>query len=277
MYTMRAMGRGWVIAWVAALCLALAPGAMAKTQTAHSGQVTATLTFSGKYPSYHNERLKIARAGHTVYDAAVHARFCSKYCAPLAATGKGSSVHVIDLEHTGQPDVVLELYSGGAHCCAIDEIFTFDPGLNTYVKTEHNFADPGARIVDLGHNGRYEFLTANDAFAYAFTDYAASGMPIEILTFSNRRFHDVTKSYPKLIAHDAASYLRIFKHHHNDSLGVAAAWAADECLLGHSQAAFRYLNKQAKAGHLKSALGPGGGTKFIAKLRRFLRKLGYLH
>ena len=278
------MGRGSVAAFVVAGSLAASPAALARTQSAHSGDVSATFTFSAKLPPYKGEklRLKIVRAGKTAYDARVVAKFCVTYCRPLN-TGRGqTSVHAVDLEPGGEPDVVLDLFSGGAHCCDIEQIFSYDPGTMTYVKTERNFGDPGERIVDLGHNGHKEFLTANDAFAYEFTDYAASGLPIDILTFSHRRFHDVTTSYPKLIARDAAVWLKAFKSqagmHYDDSTGVIAAWAADEDLLGQSKRVARYLAQQAKAGHLNSALSPEepSGQKFVAKLQRFLRKLGYL-
>lgn len=137
------------------------------------------------------------------------------------------------------------------------------------------------KIVDLRHNGRFELQTADDAFAYEFTDYAASGLPIQILTFSNRHFSNVTRSYPRMIARDAATWMSAFRsmagQHYQDSVGVVAAWAADEDLLGHSKRVNRFLARQAKAGHLKSTAGPAySGRKFIAKLRRFLRAHGYL-
>jgi hypothetical protein len=278
------MGKRYVIAIALAAVLAGPSTALALTQTASSGNVTATFSFTAKLPPYRHEklRLEIVRGGRTAYDARVVAKFCGSYCGPLNAGRHETSVHVVDLEPGGEPDVVLDLYSGGAHCCVIEEIFSFDSASNTYVKTEHNFGDPGESIVDLGHNGQLEFVTANDAFAYEFTDYAASGMPIDILTFSHGRFHDVTKSYPELIAKDAAIWLKAFKsqaHEHpayQDTTGVIAAWAADECNLGECASAFRYVAKQAKAGHLNSALGPPSGRRFVAKLGRFLRKLGYL-
>jgi hypothetical protein len=191
-------------------------------------------------------------------------------------------VHVLDLEHNGQPDVVLDLYSSGAHCCSIEEIFSFDPGTMTYVMTEHDFGDPGDMIVDLRHNGRYEFLTADDSFAYAFTDYAASGLPIQILTFTNGHFVNVTRHYPKLIANDAGRWMKAFnslaRQNYFDSVGVVAAWAADEDLLGHVKLVNGFLAEQLNAGHLNSALSPvePGGARFVAKLQKFLRMHGYL-
>jgi hypothetical protein len=188
-------------------------------------------------------------------------------------------VHVLDLEHNSQPDVVLDLFTGGAHCCSVEQIFSFDPGAMAYQKTERNFGDPGAQIVDLNRDGHLEFLTADDRFAYEFTDFAASGLPIQILTFGNRHFTDVTRSYPKLIAKDAADWLHIFRHavardRYSDSVGVVAAWAADQELLGRLVS--RFLAAQARA-HRLNAPGLPSGHRFVANLMRFLRRHGYLH
>jgi hypothetical protein len=273
------MRRATVIIAVAAICLIAAPTALATTQTAHGGAVTATFTFKGKVPNFHGLHLTISRAETVVYDQPVVAKFCGKLCWPGPVVGRRSAVQVVDLEGTGEPDVVLDLYSGGAHCCTVVQIFSFDPAANTYVKTEREFGDPDARVVDLRHDGRFEFLTADDSFAYRFTDFAASGLPIEIFTFSAGHFTDVTRSYPKLIAKDAAFWLKAFKsqakQHYPDSVGLIAAWAADEDLLGHAKLVSRYLHQQAAAGHLNAPF-EAGGTKFIANLQKFLRRRGYL-
>ncbi|HTX11318.1 MAG TPA: hypothetical protein VME22_22040 [Solirubrobacteraceae bacterium] len=273
------MRRVLVITIVAAMCLIAAPAAFATTETAQAGNVTATFTFQGKFPDYTGQTLEIAQGGTVFYDEPVVSNFCGELCAP-GITGK-SAVEVVDVEHTGQPDVVLDLYSGGAHCCTIVQIFSFDPGTMTYVKTERNFGDPGVRISDLRHNGRFEFVTADDSFAYEFTDYAGSALPLEILSFSNRHFTNVTDSYPRLVAKEAALYLKFFKEdastHYQDSVGLAAAWAADEERLGHGSLVKTFLAQQASQGHLNSALYPQqSGQRFVAKLLRFLRTHGYI-
>jgi hypothetical protein len=275
------MRRIFVTALVLASSALLAPAALASTQTASAGAVTATFTFGGKYPNYTGLHLTIAQSGSVLYDQPVSSKTCGKFCAPGATGSKASSVHIIDLDHTGQPNVVLDLYSGGAHCCSIEQVFTFDPGAMTYTKTERNFGDPGDRIEDLNHDGHFEFVTADDAFAYTFTDFAASGLPLQILSFTGSRFADVTGSYPALIRKDAAFWLKTFKgmarQHYEDSVGVIAAWAADEYRLGKSAAANRYLSQQAKAGHLKSPLGRSvaQGQRFVVALKKFLRRHGY--
>jgi hypothetical protein len=275
------MRHALIVAMVSGTCLIAAPAALAKTETAHSGDVTATLTFQGKYPNYTGERLEIAQGGAEFYDEPVTSKFCGNLCAPYTAITGKAAVDVVDLEHNGQPDVVLDLYSGGAHCCTIVQVFSYDPGTMTYVETETNFGDPTAQIVDLRHNGRFEFLTSDDSFAYEFTDFAASGLPIEIVKFGNGGFLNVTRSFPGLIAKNAAFWLKAFKQtasqQYSDSDGVIAAWAADEELLGHATLVSTYLAQQAKQGHLNSALYPHShGQRFIAKLKRFLRARGYL-
>jgi hypothetical protein len=275
------MRRSLITLLVLVAFAAVAPAALATTQTASRGAVTATFTYSGHYPNYSKLHLRIAQSGSVLYDQAVHSKVCGKYCAPGATGSKASSVQIIDLDDIGQPNVILSLYTGGAHCCSVQQIYTFDPGTMTYGVTEHDFGDPGAQIEDLNHDGHSEFVTADDRFAYAFTDFAASGLPLQILTFTGSRFQDVTDNYPALIRKDAATWLKAFKHvnhgHDIDSTGVIAAWAADEYRLGNSAMANTYLVAQAKAGHLKSPLGASvpQGQKFVAALERFLRRHGY--
>ena len=264
--------RGAIICVLAAVLLN-ASAATAAVQTARLGAVTATFEFRGMYPSFRDETITIVGPGNAAYRQPVVSRFCGRQCQPVSRVGGQSSLRVIDLERDGQPDVVLRLYSGGAHCCWIDQVFSFDSSTITYVKTEHDFGDPGERIADINHNGRYEFITADDAFAGAFTDFAASAMPVRILTFSGRHFHDVTRSFPKLVAMDAATWLRAFnntaKQHHQDSVGVLAAWAADEDLLGHQRLVSRFIARQLQAGHINYAFHRVEAT-FPARLNRFL-------
>jgi hypothetical protein len=279
--------RALMVACALAVSIAAAPAAAAAatptTQTASSSGVTATFSFTvTSQNTYPTKTLTISRAGQVVYDQPVTSSYCGQgavaqtYCAPGAPEPGYSSVHVLDLEHDGQPDVVLDLYTGGAHCCSVEQIFALDPGTGTYMVSQHDFGDPGERIVDLGHNGRYEFLTADDTFAYAFTAFAASGLPIKILTFAGGRFTDVTRQYPKLIAKDAAQYLKDFKRNLSDGVGLIAAWAADEDNLGHTGLVSSTLNKELKAGNLRAVDAPAG-KRFIKALNKLLKKDGYVH
>jgi hypothetical protein len=259
------------------LLLVLAGPAWAKTttETSHSGNVTATFTFTGSAPNIKHQRLTIVRAGQQLYDQAVTAHLCGTRCGPGAFGARASSVRVADIEGNGEPDVVLELFSGGASCCFIDQVFSYDPGTMTYSKTEQNFAY-GAVLTKI--SGRWRFKSADGGFLCAFTDCAGSGQPIQIFSFSAGRFHNLTRHYPKLIRSDAARWLGAFKHHLSNGVGLIAAWAADEELLGNNKQVQSTLSSEAAKGDLRD--GSGGlasGKKFIKKLNALLRKLGYEH
>ncbi len=102
--------------------LVAAPAASASTLRAHAGHVSATLTVKGHPPYAPAQRLTITRAGKVLYDQPVSSKYCSSSC--MSAQG---TLHVVDLEHDRSPDVVLELFSGGAHCCTVLQIFSYDP------------------------------------------------------------------------------------------------------------------------------------------------------
>jgi hypothetical protein len=250
--------------------------AQAKTETVTSGGVTATFTYHKASFGYKGLTLAISRGGKVRFKAAVKltagAGACGTQCWPGNVNG-GKSVRVLDLEHNGGRDVVLDLYSGGANCCFYEQVF-YASG-STYKHVSRFFGNPGASIADLGHNGRFEFRSGNPYFVDRFASTAASGFPIQILTFRQRAFHDVTRAYPRLIAQDAKDWLSAFKSHYSDGEGVIAAWTADEFMLGRRAQATQYLNQQAAAGHLNSLQGGVSGHKYVVALMRFLKQQGY--
>lgn len=261
---------------VTAALLLVPAVAQAKTETASSGGVTATFTYHKAGFGYKNLSLSISQGGTVLYSAPVDvtsgAAPCGTKCWPGNQAG-GKSVHVVDLEHNGGRDVVLDLWSGGANCCVIEQVFY--PSGSTYKVVTRFFGNAGATLVDLRHNGYLQFRSGNPAFFGRFTDDAASGFPIQILIFRHGVFHDVTRSYPGRIAADAKEWLKAFKQHFSDGEDLIAAWAADEYMLGHKKQTNQYLNAQAKAGHLRSPITSLKGHKFVVALLKFLKKQGY--
>ena len=261
--------------------LAAAPASPARASTAADHGVTATVTYSGRSPLRRALKLTISRDGQTAYHKTISSRYCGHDCDVVIGAGAGTPVQVVDLTGHGTPEVLLSLFTGGAHCCSVAQVFSYDSRAGTYRETERNFGDPGYRLKRLGGRGR-ELVSADDAFAYTFTDFADSALPIQIVAFSGGRFHEVTGHYPGLVAKDGARWLSAYKRmarsHYADSVGVIAAWAADEDRLGHAASVNRYLDQQARAGHLNSALygAKGSGSRFVAKLQSFLRRHGYL-
>lgn len=269
------MGRRWLI-WIisvvaasASVAALVSPGADATTAR------HVRVTLSG-LRTPHRMRLKIVRNGRTAYNERVRSRYCAGSCDIAPLYPRRSPLFVGDLEGRGELNVVLGLYTGGAHCCFIDQVFSFDRAKRTYVKTEHNFLDAGAKIERL--NGRYVFMSADARIPEDYlTDYADSGAPIQIWRFADGRFVDVTRSYPALIRADAARWWGAYTHHLRNGVGFIAAWAADEDLLGNSRLVSTTLASEARGHRLHSALGlpHHSETAFVSELKALLRELGY--
>lgn len=254
--------------------------ASAATYRARLATVSATLTFHGTYPTPRATTLTVTIAGHVVYHALVDTKFCGRLCwpEPTSYPSDGNPLRVVRLE-PGLPDVVLGLYSGGAHCCFVDLVI-HHRSATAYVGTELVLGDPGARLERLSGSPYDAVVTANDAFAYAFTDFAASGLPLLVERLVHGVVRNVTRQYPALIRRDAQGFLAAFyaqaSSHYRDSVGVIAAWAADEYMLGRVHEANQFLQRQAALGHLRSLMTPSlRGEAFITQLHTFLLSQGY--
>jgi hypothetical protein len=250
------------------LALALAtPGSALAASTvsyASAGGVTAALSYSGGPGiTTEDERLKITQNGSVVYDQAVPAKGCFRVCGP----GDKEPIHVSDLYGDGSEDVVLDLFSGGADCCTIEQVYVSSAAVNSYVMDEHNFGEAGAVLKDIGPGGRPEFVSGNKAFYCQLTFCAASGLPLQIFEFTEEKFVDVTKQHPKLITADAARWIKLYYKDPTAGQGLIAAWAADEDNLGLQANVRTVLQLQTADGHLKAS--------FVETLQRFLKRHGY--
>jgi hypothetical protein len=250
------------------------------TETATAGPVVATLSYSydpNNAPPFSNVQVMIDRSGQRLLNVALVApnRYGDVEPADYYASGK-KSVFVQDLDGDGEPEIFLSLYWGGAHCCYYTYLYRYAAG--TYQRVYHLWGDPTYTLRDLNGDGRPEFASADDRFAYAFTDFADSGFPVQIWSYQAGRFANVTRSFPLQVRRDAAAQWRYYsssRREHRSPRGVLAAWAADECLLGRSAAAFRTLKQLARQGRLKSQYDIGGAQAYVRKLKTFLRKNGY--
>ena len=231
-------------------------------------------------PTYTGLQLRIARAASTVYDQPVTSRYCPGACIPegLAGAPPAGPLQVIDLEGTGELTVVLHLYTGGEHCCEVLQVLSYDPGTGSYALAERDFGDAADLVSDVNGDRRLEIESADDRFAYQFTSFAFSGLPLQIWRFQGGRFVEATRGFARALGADAARQWSAFLANRRRGLGLGfiAAWTADEVLLGRRAAAERRLRGEARAHRLRSGdrLSPSG-MAYIAKLNRFLARDGY--
>jgi len=274
---------GWLVLTLSLLVLAAPAEAQVKagTTTASAGTVVATLSWQAGDIFAEHPSLRILRAGAVAFDGALEEE--CRLCAQLGDARHALTVR--DLDGDGDPEILVDTYTGGAHCCVVTPIFRWTG--SGYRKLTGYFGNVGYSLDDLDNDGRPEFVTADDSFAYAFTAYAFSAFPLLILDYGTDRsgrtaLRDVSAGYRGMIEAEAADYRReIPKYRSDDPRGVIAAYVADLYRLGRKHRADAYLRSALKHGLLRSSeKGPDPvwptGRKYVRELKRFLRKHGYL-
>jgi len=244
------------------------------------GPVSADLSYRESNSFYRDLRITIRRHGKVALTTSVDRIACKGCSVSGISTIMGQPLRMADLDGDGEPEVLVDLYTGGAHCCWVTLFLRWDG--HTYRSTPHLWGDPSYDLTDLDHDGRPELVTADDRFAYAFTNYAASALPIQIWHYDHGTLMDVTSSYPALVRKDAASlwtdYLQTRKQSGADERGLLAAWLADEYRLGLVDEGWAKIRAAYALGELSvprvDPIWPAG-QKYLTALRIFLAKNGY--
>src|SRR4051812_27778632 len=246
------------------------------SKTLNSGAVSATLSWKGGADIVATDpHLRIDRGGATLLDSDLEheCQLCNGVGAPESA------LHLTDLDADGEPEVLVDLYTGGAHCCATTLIWFFDG--SGYRRRVLGLGDQGYRLRDLDADGQPEIVTADDRFAYAFTAFAYSWFPPLVYDWRGHALVDVTRRFPSRIRADLAAIRKVLPRARRDGdpRGLVAAYAADEYLLGRGKAARAYLRGALRRGDLRAL--PAGdatwpsGRGYAPALLRFLHKAGY--
>jgi hypothetical protein len=282
---MRALLRPSAAVIAAVAALAVLPGAAtaddAGSLTASSGAVQAALSWQKAKFGVADPRLVIARAGAMLFDGSPVAGSdsCSEgYCSFLASGKRKSALQVADLNGDGEPEVLVDVYSGGAHCCALTEIASFNG--TGYGVLEAYWGNTGYELGDLDRDGRPELVGHDDAFAGAFSSYAASFFPPRVLDYDPAvagALRDVTARFPALLRKNqrqALSALRKARRGHYETLGAVAAYVADLYRLGHGSEVRSYLRRARRRGDLRTFTG-SAPRSFERKLLAFLHEQGY--
>ncbi|MEN3280136.1 MAG: hypothetical protein V7607_1276 [Solirubrobacteraceae bacterium] len=277
--------RSALAAVAAGLALAILPGAAsaddAGSLTASAGAVQATLTWKAAKYGVADPRLTVLRAGATLFDASpvsASAGCGEGYCSFLPSGKRKSALQVVDLNGDGEPEVLVDAYSGGAHCCALTEIASFNG--TGYGVQEIYWGNTGYELNDLDGDGRPELVGADDAFAGAFSSYAASFFPPRVVDYDpavSGALRDVTARFPALIRKNRSQALHALaraRRAHYETLGVVAAYVADLYLLGDASHVRPYLRRARSRGDLRTITGKAPRS-FDRQLLAFLKKQGY--
>jgi hypothetical protein len=269
-----------VLAVTAVLCGAAGAATPASWKTVtvrkSSDGVTAVMTVQRRKTKYdatdsRNLHLTVTVDGKTILDKSL--------CTPLRCgilTNQILSLHKIS---GGTPDVFLDYYTGGAHCCFWSLIVA-----PTGKMVTHDWGDPGYRIVS--YKGVPQLVSADDRFAYEFTAFAASGLPVQVwsMTPDGALQHpdvlvNVTQTRLDLVKKDAAVWWKAYTSQRgksdSDVRGVLAAWCADEYRLGQKAACDAELANALEQGWIKGVPFWPSNAKYIALVHKDLAAWGY--
>lgn len=232
------------------------------------------------------------------------------------STNIRGSVALQDLDNNGVSEVIVETYSGGAHCCTNFSVYSWQT--DQFTKTETGWLDAsGGQFEDLNDDGAVEFVTADNAFLYAFSSYAASFPPSLVFSFQNGQFETTTSQYRPLLESTAwqmyQTFLRIQEQNNQENNneqttnqqttnqrttnqrttnqqnnrgvnGVLAGYVAQKILLGEYQEGWEFMlatyDRSSRDG-LEIYDTDGNVVSaypdFPTALRSFLIELGYLN
>ena len=277
---------------IAALLLPAGAAAQERTvETASSGAVTAELSYvkrsrgrgEFRFVEFRDFRVRILRGGQLLYDKVI-GKPCEQFCSPTESALTGKHVGLRDLNGDGEPEAIVDLFTGGSSCCVLVFAYGYDAPANVYRRAR---LDTGGGFVvrDYGGDGLLELVGDDFRFRGLFTCGACGSRPIRIWHYALTRFEVVTREFPAKIRVHARRMKRIYERvrHRRDApvfvKGALTPYTADLCLLDRCGAGFRLVRLAIRRGELNRRsdfdVSPHGAA-YLRALKRFLRRTGYL-
>ena len=201
---------------------------------------------------------------------------------------------LVRFHHGAVPDVIVEGFSGGAHCCQEPVFYAFNGARNRYDKVVDLTSPASTLGVAWDDNGGFApvkvgdqilLRTQDDHFAYAFGCFACTPMPIQLDSFGLSGLTNVTGRHPLIVGREAAQLKRLSLSQAADEkrtgtgpFGPLAAFVADACDLGSGAEAWSTVEALQRTGKLGDELFYANTLtrgSFVTKLRTFLDKGEY--
>ncbi len=197
-----------------------------------------------------------------------------------------AGIELIDLDSDGTAEVVVQTFSGGAHCCLAYTTYSWQD--EQFNPVYFGYLDGGGgEFKDLNGDGLMEFVTLDNAFFYSFSSYAGSYPPSVILTYENGEYRDTTPQFTNYLD-DTAAGMRFTVEDpefadRSDKNGVLAGYVAQNIRLGHYREAWLFMlahYDRTDDWGLETYTDDGEATQiypdFPTALYAFLQELGYL-
>jgi hypothetical protein len=233
--------------------------------TKAAGATSGTLRWDRADYGISNPRLSVTRQG--VEYAITIADVCEEGCI-LVADGSGigqSMLNVADLDGDGEPEVLVDTFSGGAHCCLTTRVLTWNG--SGYTPADVAWRDGSWKLRDADGDGDRELVGQDPQFWDVFTSHAASAVPPLVLEKHGDQLVTATKKYKSLLRKDAEVWRRALRkaRQGDDVRGILAAYVADQYMLRQGATGRREVDRQRKAGRVSK----GFKALLLKKLKQF--------
>lgn len=268
--------------WGVGLAIAALMGtsaAEAKVVTRQEGPIRVTVSYDeeNRCPD-DTAQVVIQRRDRTVLDTTIEPGACR-----LVGAG-GDGILIRDLDGDQEPEIILDWFSGGAHCCFFSLIYRYDAAANQYQSSPQSWGHTSYKLKDVDGDRRPEFHSADNGFAYQFAAFAESAMPIQIWHYDQGQFLDVTRQYPNEVYGDAFRWWQMFQARQRTCVpgtqdpcgeGILAAYVATKALLNQTDDAWTRV-RQAYRGDGCTLDGCRDHEAFFRDVQAFLRDRGYI-
>ncbi|MBT3322758.1 MAG: hypothetical protein HN392_10790 [Anaerolineae bacterium] len=107
-----------------------------------------------------------------------------------------------DINGDNHPDIIVKSYTGGAHCCFGTQVYSL--GKEPILILEKPESNATGEFKDLDDDGIYEFITADDTFAYQYCPFVSSPFVKVIMAYSpeEQKFIPASPNFTEEYAQD---------------------------------------------------------------------------
>ncbi len=232
-----------------------------------------------------NFELRVLRQGRQVMRSPLPVEQLATYDPSFPVRGISADVKVLDLDASGEPEILVDLAEAGARCCASTFIYYYEPQTQQYQSIAHFWGNytsgywldgvtgqaDSRQLPDLSGDGVLEFVALDDRFRGEFGGYATSFAPVQIWRFRQGQMIDVTAEFPDIVYQNAfdlwGHYQQIRREFGLETArGAIAAYAGAKFRLGQGEDAMQRIRQNYPAAQHQA---------FLNELTTFLRDTGY--
>ncbi|MBE9117423.1 hypothetical protein IQ249_16100 [Lusitaniella coriacea LEGE 07157] len=260
-----------------------------KTQTVQSEQVKAIFSYNykGKLFCYRESSLKILRSEKIYINESPEQVLSKKWMGVSDCNFRYGGLDIQDLDGDREPEIILNLHTGGNKCCYLSLIYGYNVEQDRYDAISHFFAQSLFQKEDIDRDGILEFNGFDDSTSNFF-GFFTSTFPKQIWQYRQGKMHLSNQCFPQEISNVAESlwqkYLELRSKKlvkQGDSEEELEEWGISDTYVTVILAAYlanKYSLNQGEDGwqQLREFYHWRDREEFFGILQNFLEKRGYM-